>query len=273
MGLDVYLRRFEDFAKCEETEAEYEKRCEELRVSIMPNGWDGASEQDRQRYWDGKKTIAAEMGTDEYGNWGRTTIELPHEKYPEHYFKIGYFRSSYNSSGINSVLPDIGVPEGSLYEIFARNRDDDYHFQPNWQESLDRCELARVKLRERLQSPIYRSTDVDHSEFRWKDGFSAPSSSKDAADIFMRMKAEQAPDSPTSFGCGAGDFWMGEPLKVVAAIPGKRRYGSGGCTYLVYESDPKYIEWYGQALEIVSDTCRYVLTQPDPEKYYLGWSG
>jgi hypothetical protein len=31
--------------------------------------------------------------------------------------------------------------------------------------------------------------------------------------------------------------------------------------------------WYQQALEVVVETCEWVLGQPDPSKYLLHWSG
>ena len=42
------------------------------------------------------------------------------------------------------------------------------------------------------------------------------------------------------------------------------------CVYVVTESDNT---WYIQALEIVRDTIKYVLSKEDKEKYYLHWSG
>jgi hypothetical protein len=37
-------------------------------------------------------------------------VEEPSAKYPEHYFKIGYFRSEYHENGINDVLDRLGLP-------------------------------------------------------------------------------------------------------------------------------------------------------------------
>src|SRR5882724_7093236 len=90
VGLDVYLRKYDDFADTQKREKAYEKRTEPLYA-------DGNGLTDEQRKAK-REAIAAELQLDEWG----TDKALVHEvssnsaKYPEHYFKIGYFRSSYN---------------------------------------------------------------------------------------------------------------------------------------------------------------------------------
>lgn len=47
------------------------------------------------------------------------------------------------------------------------------------------------------------------------------------------------------------------------------------CMYMVYKASAEDTEYYEQALEIVAETCEYVLKQPkkDQNKFYLHWSG
>lgn len=58
-------------------------------------------------------------------------------------FKIGYFRSSYNSGGINRVLANMGLP--TLDEIMGAN--DNYVFQPNWKKALENVESVIEQLK------------------------------------------------------------------------------------------------------------------------------
>jgi hypothetical protein len=48
-------------------------------------------------------------------------------------------------------------------------------------------------------------------------------------------------------------------------------------TYLVCASDEpeKKIEddWYLQALEVLLESCDWILAKPDPQSYYVHWSG
>jgi hypothetical protein len=58
------------------------------------------------------------MGLDIYLEFGKDgeNIQQNSKKYPTHYFKVGYFRSSYNEWGLNRVLTKtIGK---DLYYIF-----------------------------------------------------------------------------------------------------------------------------------------------------------
>jgi hypothetical protein len=64
-----------------------------------------------------------------------------------------------------------------------------------------------------------------------------------------------------------------EPLKVRAIMMGTKKGWASNhepAAYLVYESDG--LEWYAQALDIVVETCEWVIAQPDREALYLHWS-
>jgi hypothetical protein len=124
-------------------------------------------------------------------------VEIDHPDYPDHYFKIGYFRSSYNESGINRILKNMDLP--TLNEVFNIS-DVEYYFQPDWQKALENVESLIV-------------------EFQKKGAY--------------RVRAVY----PENFGNEVDN------------------------------------SWYIQALEIVKETCKLVLSKEDKEKYYLRWSG
>ena len=68
-----------------------------------------------------------------------------------------------------------------------------------------------------------------------------------------------------------GHFFRNEPMRVRAAIPGVH-FGRP-CVWAVYEDSDENMRWYEQALEIVIETCDYVLAQGDAQKFWLHWSG
>lgn len=265
MGLDIYLYRYDDFEKSQELESKYEEHSTKL--------WEDAGEyklltQEQKDEINAKiKEFAHSLGLDEYGEQeeGKTSIEMDYEKNPEHYFKIGYFRSSYNSSGINRILGNFGLPR--LEDIFGRT-DDDYKFQPNWEESLVRCE----KLIEDFKKiGPYRVHHVSQNMF------SEPEihSEKEALDVFLEElnQHNKRKDNGNRYNYSNkhGDFNIDEPVKVLAMIPGDYNMlaRSLPCVYIVTESDN---DWYVTALEIVKETIKYVLSKEDKEKYYLHWS-
>lgn len=54
----------------------------------------------------------------------------PSKRHPENYFKIGYFRSSYNEGGINNVLDLLDLPD--LYDIFEVEDSHEYYQKIDW---------------------------------------------------------------------------------------------------------------------------------------------
>jgi hypothetical protein len=63
---------------------------------------------------------------------------------------------------------------------------------------------------------------------------------------------------------------MGKPLQVVGAIPG-RHFGKP-CVYLVIQESDADGLWLEQALEVVVETCEWVMAQPDCAACRLHWS-
>jgi hypothetical protein len=262
MGLDIYLYKYENF---EET-----TRKEGLHNEFSEKIWEGLdynslSDEEKEGIRNKSKEYAKSLGLDEWGSdeTDKTRIEENHSKYPEHYFKIGYFRSSYNDSGIERILRNLGLP--SLSDVFNRSPEE-YIFQPNWESSLKNINHL---IEEFSKKGPYRVHDVSPNLFRDPD----VNSEKEALEIFIDELSGKKEDGPemNSYTNAKGEFYLSEPLKVVAMIPGTSNLlGRRPCTYIVTESDNT---WYMQALEIVRDTIQFVLDQEDKEKYYLHWSG
>jgi hypothetical protein len=188
-----------------------------------------------------------------------TEIEFPSKLHPEHYFKVGYFRSSYNESGINTVMRNWGGMD--LYDIF--DVDIDYIVTPDWQKALKKVNKALEKYEKHLSSPNGKYSITTMYNFR--DG--VVNDAAEAFDIFKKERERNC--SFDSYSCSNGTFYMGNPLKLVGFINGK-----SGETFLVYENEEDKLKdnWYYKALEIVKETIEYVLDQKDGMKYYFHWS-
>lgn len=258
MGLDVYLYYHPD-------PVGYFKRSDELRKKL------NAVEFDSDEY----RAICAEHNADEYGDLREETrIEKDSNLYPDHLFKLGYFRSSYNGSGINSVLEDrIGE---SLYTLFPEANLDEYTVLPDWKNALERTTNCIAKLKENL-SETGRFVVRESPE----NIFSAPKEDirnpSDALASFMseysKYNSKEKYWSAYSNHLGSFNF---EGEKVVAEIFGYRDVlgKSQPVVYLVVElEENNYLNSYVESLEIVKETIEYVLSQPDPQNYYFHWSG
>ena len=259
MGLDIYLKRYDNFEATRTAQEEYD----ELSNKIWEEGdvkYDDMSEKEKESRRSRAKENAQRLGLNAYGEdeTNIESIEEPHPDYPDHYFKIGYFRSSYNDNGIERILGNMGVP--TLHDVFSVDSEE-YYIQPDWEKSLANVNSAIEKLK---AEPAYRIRPVGPNIF------SDPkvNSELEAMEIF-KDKLKKGNDY--NYSCSEGEFMIAEPEKIVGLIPGYTHVlRKSPCVYVVTESDNS---WYIQALEIVKSTIEYVLSKDKREQYYLHWSG
>jgi hypothetical protein len=269
MGLDVYLYRYENKQDTESRESEYESESE--KIWGIGTDYDKLSESKKESLRTQCRTVANRLNLDDDGSdrSGKKQIEVNSAKYPAHLFKIGYFRSSYNEGGIHHKLSQAGAM--SLDEICGY--DGEYCFQPDWLSVKSRCEATIAKLREFSKSVGGRLvTFIDAANF-----FTGPREVGDrqAMEIY-RLELEKRNSGNgsgfESYSNGSGTFFFHSPLSVVAAVPGKSALGTPG-VYLIYgEENSDGFDWYINAIEIIAETCDYVLSQPDSNKFWLHWS-
>ena len=260
MGLDVYLYRYENKAATDEKENQYETVSNENWAAV---GDYKTLTQEQKNSVNAKNLEASkslglgEWGTDETD---KKKIEIDSTIQPDHYFKIGYFRSSYNGGGINRVLENLGVP--NLYEIFEP--DEQYCFQPDWEKALQRTGEAINLL---SQKGNFNCFSIDENIFGSQQ---LPTSEKEAMEILEKEITQNKSTFEGGYSNNKGHFYLNEPVQVVALIPGINTIlKPRSCTYVIIKGEN---EWYVNALKIVKETCEWVLAQVDKEKYWLHWS-
>lgn len=260
MGLDIYLYKYEDFKETRRKEDEHEEYANKYWSDL--GEYDTLTQEQKDNAREHLKQHANSLGLDDWGsdNDGKHSIEMSSEKYPNHMFKVGYFRSSYNDSGIQRILTNLGLP--TLTEVLGY--EGEYLFQPNWEKSLSFIQQLRQCLSEK---DGYRVQKISANMF------STPEIKTEQQALAAFLNEKQGnPNIKYNYSNKVGTFNFEEPDKVIAYIPGT--YTLIGpereCMYVIYESDNK---WYEQSLEIVQETIEFVLKQEDKEKYYLHWSG
>lgn len=277
MGLDIYLYkhlRHKESKKKEEkynkySDAEWEKFAKGREYNTIP-------ESELKEHQEKKKKYALSLGLSEWGDddKNKKSIEKNSKKYPDHMFKIGYCRSSYNPGGINHVLSDL-IGE-DLYSIFDRTGDE-YEFLPDWVGVRGRAKESLKLMDKKLEEMgPYRVMKSDHNMFDMDKQMDAVPDASTALDKFMEVRSKHSKaDDFGNFSNGIGEFFLKTPLKVAAIIPGscKELFGTGKapCQYIIYEDEGSY-EFYHQALEIVVEMAEWVLKQKNPELYYVHWS-
>lgn len=264
MGLDVYLYRYEDKADAARREAEFSQTAEST-----PEFWKDANDATRT-------ALAERLGLDQYGTDKLKTfkIQLPSAKYPDHYFKIGYFRSSYNAGGIDHVMKDL--IDKRLSDICGA--DDEYEFQPDWQMMKINAQAAINEINQQIQragGPVQVKC-VAQNMFSNPADFRAINNEKAAMDAYIAEhqshSERKAKDGETfsAYSNRNGEFYFDAPIEVHGIIPGVEKFaGERPCHYLIIKGD---LDWYVKAIEIVIETAEYVLSQPDPDKFWLHWS-
>ncbi len=303
MGLDISLCWYKDLKASNEREAKYEERSSEIFDDIQKrrkrtrdetfNNKEKAELKRRQ------SELAAALGVQDVEDIknhiylgddlpsNKKQISFPSVRHPEEeLFKIGYFRSSYNSGGINSVVPNAIGGEG-LHGIFPHK--EDHCFCPEWEASLELAiDMRDAYVAHLRKSGAIRVTSINPLSLNDPAVDNKIHSERDALKVFMEQLEEKKKEDkknqgkPDPFGFSEdfsnlhGDFFLGEkPMKVRAILHGKGEMKQKVGVYIVYEvaetkpeDDP-----YAISLDVVVETCEWVLAQKDPQNYYLHWSG
>ena len=271
MGLDVYLYRYDNFEATKQAETEAAEFLAKAWDVGVP--YDAMTETQKEAARAACKEFYEAKGLDEWGSdeKGKRRIEIDYPSSPDHLFKIGYFRSSYNDSGIDRLMRmAIGETLGSLFDV-----SDDYVVQPNWAASLARTKSALERWKAVVAEHGAWSVSRINSPLLFDDRKEGITSADQAMAKFLEVRSRSIGNASAmlSFSSSDGDFYLAEKPPVFrgflygqASLLGR----SAPCIYAVSEFTG--IEWYWTALEIVAETCRYVLNAPDPERYYLHWS-
>lgn len=282
MGLDVSLYKCPNPKRAVALENAYEKELDALYTTFNQIQEHHVPTQEETDKFDADREKLREKY--EIDGWHhRSRVQFHHDSKtnPEHLFKIGYMRSSYNSGGINSVARVFGLPD--LYDIFDVTNDEYEQFH-DWDTVYTDLKAAIVQWRAHADSPMGKYTIMT-----FRPNFERSSwakSSQEALEVFnqeyLKNKTEIDKDEWRRSGWHSkyGHFYP-EPLKVSAIIakswdPKKPAsfLANSPETFLIIERDNNdTLEWYIQALEIVQEMVEMILEQPDKNDFYMSWSG
>jgi hypothetical protein len=272
MGLDIYLRKDKNHAETKAKEAKYNEVSEHNWEQV--GGYEKATEKQKEEVSEKNTKLSQSLGLGDHGYSSGEEIERASKHDPKHLFRVGYFRSSYNGGGFNTVVNNWGVPD--LYYIFQPT--DDYDFSPDWKEALVRVNEAIKTLKQRKkEGALHHVSDVTMDSIFGTDDKPTITSPADAVKAFMKQK--ESHKGRKGFDCysnGDGLYSISEPLKIHAIIKGTRSFGGLGSSktaYIVYAENEEDYQWYLNAYKIVKETIQLVLKSKHPEHYYLAWSG
>lgn len=268
MGLDVYLYHIDDVEKRDSLVAQFEAECEQLDAVM---DWDTATKEEKDTYFLKRKEVANKLGlTGEWESYpGEVKIEENSAIDPDHYFKVGYFRSSYNSSGVDRKLRLVGVD--TLSQMFQVG--DRYEFKPDWDYAKQRCEEAIKAVQALVDSPMGKFDVMKIDSNTFISDADKPRSGKEALEIFSNEFLRHTGKSQwfDSYSSRTGDFFM-SGITVHGFIQGISSFMEQPCQYIIYSQEESPYKWYLTALQIVMETIEFALNHEEKDKLYLHWS-
>ena len=266
MGLDVYLYKYPDKEHFD-NEQKYSRLSDRLYNEYTKDtAFDKLPKPLQLEYEDKLKKAAEVFGLDNEGRCkGCEHIHKNSAKHPKHYFKIGYFRSSYNGGGINTILRNsIGK---DLYYVFQPPTDE-YYIRPQWKECLTRAKTLLKEFKKFTENYSFRVDPVFHCVGH------GPANSQEATKFLIDELGKMKKDKLLfgAYSNANGHFYLKEPQKIIAIMTGTLNILNDPtpCTYVAFEEDYK---WYVEAIEIVIETIEYVIKSGESDKYVLAWSG
>jgi len=183
------------------------------------------------------------------------------ERHPNHSFSVGHFRSSYTGKGLDNILRDrIGI---DLDDIFDHKGLGHFH-KPDWAVSLVRARKALEDFTTYIarNGPI-EVFEVSYNPFKILEDDQVTS----RADALKLFEAERGRTKQESYINEKGKFFP-EGITVLGVIEGRSITGKEA-QYLIYKSD---LDTYVQALDVVIETCEWVLEQDNGSEFVLGFN-
>jgi|AntDeeMinimDraft_6_1070357.scaffolds.fasta_scaffold01303_11 hypothetical protein len=282
MGLDVNLYHFkEPLEAVREREENYLEARDILRARYRKEHGvkDVANLQRdvRREYFAEAEKLEDEYGVDSWGKAKEAYEKVVHdsELYPDHTFKVGYWRSSYHDTAFNTVTR-ILCGKCLSYVIAGT---EELYVQPDWELALERAN----EFREELTAAIDRTGNVKVKKVSYNN-FKDPqrekiTSENKALTAFLdeREKVEKTCPELRGYENNVGIFHL-DGLKVLGFIEGVEpfRDRKDPVIYVAYEVEPEEgdnspYDWYLRAMDIVVETIEWVLSQENPQEYVLAW--
>jgi hypothetical protein len=205
------------------------------------------------------------MGLDVYLYDGAKRVEEDDNKsdlHPDHYWNKGYLRSSYNDGGFNSVVGNLlGRDLSWVFEPIIKG--DDYRLVAT-KTGLRECRERAIQLRDQLAlEEGFRviTANIFGPQPTLKDD--------DAMRLFKAELIKKASEPESPFGGGYsnrdGSYYLGHPIEVLAAIPGRSALGSPAI-HLICKMD---LTFYREASDILIEFIDRALACKRP---ILHWS-
>jgi len=267
MGLDVYTYTRAEQEAHDAFAARWNEDSDEGNDNPYGKPYGEWTEDEKKAEWAEREALPGPTST-------------PSQKYPDNINSRRYLRSSYNAGGFNSFVPEVTHNDSfDYYGIFSPLGDlNDYLIKVDdpakVKECRDRAVTCAAALEKLRGEHVYRADPQRAISLRPQDT-DGPMNQEQALRYFHTMRMEHAEKADNSgwdaFGTAQGDFWLGDPLEVVALIPGVDFMGTP-CVHAIHRF--KMHESYIDSAHVLVEFCDELLDLIAQDGHaYLHWSG
>ncbi|MEO7717342.1 MAG: hypothetical protein ABIY70_14165 [Capsulimonas sp.] len=307
MSFELQLRLYKDYAVAKEQHSalwdEHRRLEEEVFGDRISNMWKRGGEitqAQHEEYSRRCREASLAMGFDENRNHHESEedIRFPSKRYPDHFFDVGFIRTSYEHNGFDQVLKiltrkDLAYIFDVVTHLGSPNSASTYF--PNWL-------LVAARLAEVSQEFNRRVKEADGAFLTVVNWIHEPL--RDATDVLQRYvnnrdleKYDKLINEEDSKAAGV---WYPEQPITSIDIAKQRVQGNQdvpifpygplplhGLTrgYIQYHSNdqPKEVlflvteclgvyDFYVQGIEIIQEMVDLVLAHPEPNKFAIDWN-
>ena len=207
---------------------------------------------------------------------GYETVEHDSCLHPDHLFKVGYFRSSYNGGGFNTYVDQRTGRD--LYWVMGGEGVNQSKVLPDWRAMQQRA----VQLRDELSQWLRVNGDLGVLHVGFSKHADLPMDRQQALERYADNANRHQGMPGSDYSNALGYFSQG--LDVVGVLPGTsptlhallgRSHTDvpmvEPCVYVVFRYPAgQGAAWYMDALDVVEETCDYVLHRDKDERPYYG---
>lgn len=257
MGLDIYLY----------TEAQQEANDEYERASNAL--------YDRADY-ESLSLEDKEQLSDALPPWQSST-DVPSQKYPQHLCNRRYLRSSYNSGGFNTAVPELTGYDHGLYWIFQPLDVDlnmgDIRLTNHDVEALEDCRKRAEQVASEIDKcDALRTLDATSMMGSAPHMWSSLPSEEQVLEWYREERGSKR-SIGSSYSCAKGLVLGFDKGTEILALTIGQRFGEV-CAIAVFRMNQESLDHYRQTAEIITEFCEEAIALIEQDgAAYISWSG
>ena len=193
--------------------------------------------------------------------------------FPKHPFKLGFFNSSYDPMGFESMLY-LRAGKGMRYILRGSEEEDgkELTFIPDWKKVIERgSEVMALLDQSVLKHGWFKVKQLIHPVGEHQDNQKIVGA-REAVKHYNR-RIDQCGNS--NMGCLtdiSSIIYLQNVPTFLGIVAGIEPVDQKPCSYVILSSREEESVFYFEGIGIIIETAEWILNQMDPQKYSVRWS-